>query len=203
MSNREDKHRLIDQIWLQAALVFLTIFIFWWIRQRRQEPQVADRPVIWRRDIEMGPTIIPQTAVEESTVVMEAPEVQMGAGQAVEETADLQNRQEQVPSTSSPAEVQGPPPLSEELPSETPASDDLEIIEGIGPKISRILQDAGIRTFVQLSDTDVPRLEEILRAASIRLANPETWAEQARLAAAGEWNKLETLQGQLKRGRRV
>jgi predicted flap endonuclease-1-like 5' DNA nuclease len=203
MSNRDNNHRLIDQSWLQAALIFLAIFIFWWIRQRRQEPQVADRPVIWRRDIEMGPTIIPQTAIAESTLVMEAPDMQMGAGQAVEEMAGLQNRQEQIPSASSPAEVPGPVPLPEEPPLETPAGDDLEIIEGIGPKINSVLQSSGIRTFAQLSDTDVHRLEEILRAARLRLANPETWPEQARLAAAGEWSKLEIYQGQLKGGRRV
>jgi predicted flap endonuclease-1-like 5' DNA nuclease len=81
--------------------------------------------------------------------------------------------------------------------------DDLEIIEGIGPKIAGLLKAAGITTFAQLSEVDLARVREILRAANLRLADPTTWAEQARLAAAGDWAGLETLQNRLKGGRRV
>ena len=81
--------------------------------------------------------------------------------------------------------------------------DDLRKIEGIGPKIAGILRDAGIETFAQLAETEVARLREILRAAGLRsLANPETWPEQARLAAAGDWAAMETLQNELQGGRR-
>jgi len=84
-----------------------------------------------------------------------------------------------------------------------PAPDDLKIIEGIGPKIASLFQATGITTFAQLAATDVERLRQILRAADIRIADPTTWPEQARLAAAGEWDKLKALQEQLKGGRRV
>jgi predicted flap endonuclease-1-like 5' DNA nuclease len=63
---------------------------------------------------------------------------------------------------------------------EVPAPDDLQRIEGIGPKISGLLQAAGIT-----------------------IADPATWPEQARLAAAGRWDELEILQEELKGGRRV
>lgn len=79
--------------------------------------------------------------------------------------------------------------------------DDLEIIEGIGPKIAGLLKAAGITTFAQLAEADLDRVQEILRAANLRLADPTTWAEQARLAAKGDWTALETLQDQLKGGR--
>ena len=79
--------------------------------------------------------------------------------------------------------------------------DDLEIIEGIGPKIAGLLKAAGITTFAQLAEADLARVQEILRAANLRLADPTTWAEQARLAAKGDWSALETLQNQLKGGR--
>jgi hypothetical protein len=82
-------------------------------------------------------------------------------------------------------------------------ADDLKRIEGIGPKISNVLQDAGITTYAQLAATDVHRLRQILDESGIRLANPDTWPEQARLAAAGDWDALKRLQGQLKGGRRV
>jgi predicted flap endonuclease-1-like 5' DNA nuclease len=81
--------------------------------------------------------------------------------------------------------------------------DDLRRIEGIGPKISDVLQDAGITTFAQLATTETDRLREILSEGGIRIANPGTWPEQARLAAAGDWDELKGLQGQLKGGRRV
>ena len=87
--------------------------------------------------------------------------------------------------------------------SEPTQPDDLKRIEGIGPKIASLLQDAGIATFAQLAATDVARLREILDAVNLRIANPTTWPEQATLAAAGNWEGLESLQSELKGGRRV
>ena len=89
-----------------------------------------------------------------------------------------------------------------EKPEPTPP-DDLKRIEGIGPKIARLLQDAGIATFTQLATADVARLREILDAVKLRIADPATWPEQAALAAAEDWEGLESLQSELKGGRRV
>lgn len=83
-----------------------------------------------------------------------------------------------------------------------PEPDDLTKIEGIGPKISSTFQAAGINTFDQLGATDVEKLQAILDGAGIRLGNPATWPEQARLAAAEDWGALETLQDELQGGRR-
>lgn len=83
------------------------------------------------------------------------------------------------------------------------AADDLTRIKGIGPKISSVLQGAGICTFADLAATDVSRLEQILRNADIRLADPQTWPEQSSLAAVGQWDALKAMQSQLKGGRRV
>ena len=80
--------------------------------------------------------------------------------------------------------------------------DDLKLIEGIGPKISSILADAGIVTFTQLAACDVQTLEKLVRDdAGIKLASPATWPEQARLASEGKWDELEQLQDQLHGGR--
>ena len=85
-----------------------------------------------------------------------------------------------------------------------PTPDDLTRIEGIGPKISGLLQAAGITTFAQLAATDVSRLKQIIAEAGLTaLADPTTWPEQASLAAAGQWDALETLQEGLKGGRRM
>ena len=81
--------------------------------------------------------------------------------------------------------------------------DNLQRVEGIGPKISNLLQRAGIATFAQLAAADVDQLRRILRAGGVRIADPTTWPEQASLAAAGQWETLEALQATLKGGRRV
>jgi len=81
--------------------------------------------------------------------------------------------------------------------------DNLEIIEGIGPKIASLLKDAGIVTFNQLAETDVSRLEKILDEVNLRIADPTSWPEQARLAAEGKVDELQTLQDSLKGGRKV
>jgi predicted flap endonuclease-1-like 5' DNA nuclease len=84
-----------------------------------------------------------------------------------------------------------------------PAADNLKRIEGIGPKISGLLQAAGIVTFAQLASADVSALRGLLREAGLTLADPGTWPEQAQLAAAGEWDAFNVLQRELKGGRRV
>lgn len=94
-------------------------------------------------------------------------------------------------------------PAQPEEPQPTPQPDDLKRIEGIGPKIASLLRDAGIATFAQLAAADVERLREILAAANLRIADPTTWPEQAALAAAGDWERLAYLQGELKGGRRA
>lgn len=91
----------------------------------------------------------------------------------------------------------------EEAKPEPPQEDDLKLIAGIGPKIDNVFQNAGIHSFAQLAETDTDRLEEILLESGIRLANPETWPEQAALAAKGDWDGLKELQEHLKGGRRV
>ena len=81
--------------------------------------------------------------------------------------------------------------------------DDLKKIEGIGPKISMLLGEKGIHTFAQLADQTPEQLQAVLDEAGIRIADPTTWAEQAKLAAQGDWEELIDLQDNLKGGRRV
>jgi len=102
--------------------------------------------------------------------------------------------------TTAPCAAEAPPLAPAPAP---PVPDDLTRIEGIGPKISSLLQEAGITTFAQLAQADLSRLEQIVREAGITIADPATWPEQAGLAAGGEWDALEVLQNELKGGRRV
>ncbi len=79
-------------------------------------------------------------------------------------------------------------------------NDDLKVIEGVGPKMATILNEAGIITFKQLATTKVTTLREILAAAGPRykMHNPSNWAKQAKLAAAGRMDELKNLKVELK-----
>lgn len=81
--------------------------------------------------------------------------------------------------------------------------DDLKIVEGIGPKIESLLNNAGILTFQQLAAASVERLTEILEAAGNRykMHDPSTWARQAQLAFEGKWDELKEWQDTLKGGK--
>ncbi len=87
--------------------------------------------------------------------------------------------------------------------SDEPKTDELDIIEGIGPKIAMLLYDAGIFTFRDLATTPVYKIEEILESAGPQFArhDPTTWTQQAKLAAEGRWEDLEALKGFLIRGK--
>lgn len=83
--------------------------------------------------------------------------------------------------------------------------DDLKIVEGIGPKIAQLLNDAGINTWAELAATEASKIKEILAAAGSRYAthDPTTWPEQAKLADAGKFDKLKTWQDELDGGKIV
>lgn len=81
--------------------------------------------------------------------------------------------------------------------------DDLQIVEGIGPKIDGLLRDAGIKTWKDLATAPTDRLREILDAAGpqFNIHDPATWAEQARLADMADWDALKKYQEELTAGR--
>jgi large subunit ribosomal protein L17 len=80
--------------------------------------------------------------------------------------------------------------------------DDLIKLEGIGPNVARVLNDAGITTFESLAHANAADIQKTLNAAGLQMMNPEGWIEQAELAAKGDWEGLERLQGELKGGRK-
>jgi large subunit ribosomal protein L17 len=102
------------------------------------------------------------------------------------------------------AETVSPPIVkaAESLPDPQVLPDDLVKLEGIGPKVAKILNEAGITTFAALAAANAVDIQKTLSAAGLQMMNPEGWIEQAALAAKGDWGALEKLQSELKGGRR-
>jgi large subunit ribosomal protein L21 len=107
-----------------------------------------------------------------------------------------------VESRSSEIEIE-PEVEPEPAPAQPAKPDDLKKIEGIGPKVSSLLNEAGIMTFQQMVDTGAEKLETILDEAGLHMLDADTWPEQAQLAAAGDWDGLKKLQDELKGGKRA
>ncbi len=77
--------------------------------------------------------------------------------------------------------------------------DDLEIIEGIGPKMAQVLIDNGVTTFAQVAAASVDDLTAMLKASGGRfsLASLPTWAEQASLLRDGKMDEFKKLTDEL------
>jgi large subunit ribosomal protein L21 len=82
--------------------------------------------------------------------------------------------------------------------------DDLTKIEGVGPKYQDALRAAGIDTYAKLAAASIDAIRNAAKAAGLRnTRSMETWAEQAKLAAAGDWDGLARFQDSLSGGRKT
>jgi predicted flap endonuclease-1-like 5' DNA nuclease len=166
-------------IWVPLVIIFIIILIFWWGLTRNQIP---DEEGAAGEEQAAAAVEAEEAEVVETAVVEETVEEETAAVEAVEEAEPVEAEEEAAP----------------------PEPDDLKLIEGIGPKISELLAEAGITTFAQLAASDVDELERIVRhEGGIRIANPTTWPQQAGLAAEGDWDGLEALQERLVAGREL
>jgi len=81
--------------------------------------------------------------------------------------------------------------------------DDLEIIEGIGPKVAKVLKEGGIHSFADLAHSTPEKVNEILKAAKLNMMDSAGWIEQAALAAKGDMEGMKKMQEEMKGGRRA
>lgn len=81
--------------------------------------------------------------------------------------------------------------------------DQLQIVEGIGPKMDEFLKSKGIITWKDLSVLDGAQLKKDLESADAkyRIIDPASWPQQAGLAHHGQWDELIKLQKQLAGGK--
>lgn len=85
----------------------------------------------------------------------------------------------------------------------TVANDDLTLVEGIGPKIAELLNNAGITTFAQLADASDETVQAVLTEAGPRynIHDAGSWNEQAALLRDGNMDEFKALTDRLKGGR--
>ena len=83
--------------------------------------------------------------------------------------------------------------------------DNLQIIEGIGPKMESVMKDNGINSWGALAGKSANDLRSILSSEQYgrkyQIIDPETWPQQASLARDGKWEELIALQKALDTGR--
>jgi large subunit ribosomal protein L21 len=77
--------------------------------------------------------------------------------------------------------------------------DDIELIEGIGPKIAKVLADNGITSFAKLAETQPDAITAMLKASGGRfsLASTDTWPRQAALLRDGKMAEFKQLTDEL------
>ncbi len=83
------------------------------------------------------------------------------------------------------------------------AADNLQIVEGIGPKVNELLAKNGISTWADLATKTPDDIRPILEAAgsAYKMMDPSTWPKQAELAASGNWTGLVEYQKALDTGK--
>ncbi len=90
------------------------------------------------------------------------------------------------------AAAQDWPGLSDYVAALHKQTDDLVLLDGIGPKIDATLKAAGVRTFAQVAEMTSEELRAVLSSAGVSAVGSsiETWPAQAKLAAAEDWPAL-------------
>ena len=82
------------------------------------------------------------------------------------------------------------------------ADDNLEVIEGIGPKIKEALVGAGIDSFAKLHSASEAQLKEALTKAEIRIpSSMASWNKQAEYLVKGDMEGFKTYTDHLIAGR--
>lgn len=83
------------------------------------------------------------------------------------------------------------------------SADDLTKLEGVGPKVSKLLNKAGIMSFGDLAKANSADVDKVLDAAGLQMMDSAGWIDQAKLAAKGDMKGLAKLQEQQIGGRKA
>lgn len=188
---------------LAVALGLLIGWLLWGRRYaagERAEATVVRERVDGPFDQEASaPTAVSPVAVEPGPEPEPEPELETEPEPKPEPVVEPEATTEPAPTAPQPLAVVPDPAAA---PADPAPADDLQEIEGIGPKISSALVGGGIRTFRGLADSAEAELRSILDAAGLRFApSLPTWSRQARLLADGDRAGHEALKERLIAGR--
>lgn len=191
---------LLVFLFLIVAIIFFAVFYFWW---RGVSDEDLDKiieadanqtsgPATYGEELPVSEAVAVEVASEEAAVV----EVETAVVEPIAETAVEEVVLEKVVLEKVVAVEPEPAPVE---------PDDLKKIEGVGPKIEELLNNAGILTYAQLADAESDQLKQILADAGSRyqMADPTSWPAQAKFAATADWDGLTELQDKLSSGRHV
>ena len=181
-----------------------------------EEPVVEAKPVVEEpEEVAALVTPVEEPAAEEAeagltpaaTGTIDLTQIEEPAPEPVAEVAATEPEPQPQPAPEPVAEA-APEPVAVVAPAdvvETPAEpDELERVEGIGPRIGAALRQAGIVTFRQLADADTATLQGALEKAGLRFApSLPTWSRQAALLADGNEEGFVQLTESLVGGRDV
>jgi predicted flap endonuclease-1-like 5' DNA nuclease len=143
------------------------------------------------------------TAAAETPGAAETAEVPVPAASA-QNAASSETAEVPVPAAAGPAATAEETSVIDVTDAETVTHDDLERVEGIGPRIGAALRGAGIHSFRQLADAETATLQGALEQAGLRFApSLPTWSRQARLLADGDEAGFVALTESLVAGRDV
>ena len=172
-SNQNSAHLIEHIIWMLGAFLIGWFFWRWWYKNKLTQQATED-------------------VIEESSE-LEEPTTLKVRKVVAEGVTDIDSKQV----STSTSFVDGVAALDDAV------RDDLTKVEGIGPKIKNLLNDAGIWSFRQLADSNPEDLQELLNNAGprYRIHSPTTWPAQANLAAEEKWDELHSWQNELKGGR--
>ena len=94
---------------------------------------------------------------------------------------------------------------TEAVPATQSANDDLQKIEGIGPKVEEALKAAGITSYAALAKARAEELQTLLgmTEGTFNAVDTSTWPEQAQMAKDGKWDELKEWQDRLQGGKEV
>ncbi len=85
---------------------------------------------------------------------------------------------------------------------DTDVLDDLQMLDGIGPKVQEALYNEGVTSFAHLASLSLRELEYIVQERQrVRIVgSTSTWIQQAKLAALGDFEGLRELQSRISHG---
>ncbi len=168
--------------------------------QRLSVEQANNSASAWKRELEALRAVHHQDLARLRDVQSVAAELRFGAPEARRMRTDTSGA-----STVTSASTVVPASVPVSVPASAPpsrAADDLQLIEGIGPKIAAALRSAGVTTFVRLEAASSDQLRDALASSGLTFApSLPTWSKQAGFLVRGDATGLAVYQAELTAGR--